>query len=192
MIEDGSACPHQKDRAAMSSSKSSNDLRLGFLCVVETDRAGFVGGILVTNRLGRPLEFQCTTPVKPNRTQVILYGPTLRSFVFGELIGKTLCERLNAKPQLLLIDQPELLSLREHVAAPVGCLIEDDEQRRELPDETLLSVGRQHIRFHADHSDDHDAGQQLCEQIPADADLKEPLERVREALEETLRAVAAA
>jgi hypothetical protein len=191
MNEDGSAHPHKKVRVPMSSSKSSNDLRLGFLCVVETESTGFVGGILVTNRLGRPLEFQCTTPVKPNRTQVILYGPTLRSFVSGELIGKTLCERLNAHPHLVLIDQPELLSLREFLSIPVGCLVAEVE-RRELPDETLLGVGRNHLWFHTEHPDDHAAAGQLCEQVPADADLKEPLERVREALQETLRSTAAA
>lgn len=175
----------------MSSSKSNNDLRLGFLCVVETESAGFVGGILVTNRLGRPLEFQCTTPVKPNRTQVILYGPTLRSFVSGELIGKTLCERLNARPQLLLVDQPEMLSLRDSLPIPIACLVAE-QGRGELPDQTLLGVGHNHLSFHSEHPEDHDTARELCEQIPADADLNEPLERVREALEETLRSTAAA
>jgi len=175
----------------MSGNNSSNDLRLGFLGVVETADAGFVGGILVTNRLGRPLEFQCTTPVKPNRTQAILYGPTLRSFLFGELIGKTLHERLNAKPHLLLVNQEELLSLREHVTVPVACLRAGDEQR-ELPDETQLTAGRDRMSFHPDHGEDRDAAEELCRKIPADADLCEPLDRVREALEETLGSSAAA
>lgn len=176
----------------MSGSNSSNDLRLGFLTVVETNDGGFVGGILVTNRLGRPLEFQCTTPVKPNRTQAILYGPTLRSFLFGELIGKTLHERLNAKPHLLLINQPELLSLREQVSVAVACLLTGEEQLGELPDVTQLAAGRDRMSFHPDHPDDRDAAEELCSQISADADLSEPLDRVREALEETLGTVVAA
>ena len=82
--------------------------QLGFLGVVNLAGTGFVGGLLVTNQLGRPLEFQCTTPVKPNRTQEILYGPTLNSFVCAELIGKTLFERLQVKPQVIVSDQPEI------------------------------------------------------------------------------------
>lgn len=180
------------DRTAMSATNSSNDPRLGFVRIVETADGGFVGGILVTNRLGRPLEFQCTTPVRPNRTQAILYGPTLRSFLFGELIGKTLHERLNAKPHLLLVNQPELLSLREHVTVPVGCLMAGDELRDELPDVTQLAAGRDRMSFHPEHGDDRDAAEGLCRQVPADADLGEPLDRVREALEETLGNTAAA
>ena len=65
----------------MSGQKTTTGL--GFLRVLELDGGGFVGGMLVTNQLGRPLEFQCTTPLKPNRTQVILYGPTLAPFIYS-------------------------------------------------------------------------------------------------------------
>jgi hypothetical protein len=55
----------------MSASTTQDQLRLGFLTAVEEAEGGVVGGLLVTNRFGRPLEFQCTTPVRPNRTQQI-------------------------------------------------------------------------------------------------------------------------
>ena len=42
---------------------------LGFLTALEDDQGGFLGGYLVTNQRGRPLEFQCTTVVRPNRSQ---------------------------------------------------------------------------------------------------------------------------
>jgi hypothetical protein len=50
-----------------------------------------------------------------------------------------------------------------------------------------MKLGRQTIRFHEAHQSDQvrvDAGAQ---QIPADADLREPFSRVREALQETLK-----
>ncbi len=53
----------------MSGAAKTDQLRLGFLETLEVDGRGHVGGLLITNQHGRPLEFQCTTPVKPNRTR---------------------------------------------------------------------------------------------------------------------------
>lgn len=162
---------------------------LAFLRIVATE-AGYVGGMLVTNRLGRPLEFQCTTPVKANRTQEILYGPTLKPFLFSELIGVTLIDRLQVKPDLVLIDQEALLDLREHVSLPIACLLDEKTESSDLPDESRVSLGAQSLRVHAEHTSDVDTIQQWTGTIPSDADLREPLDRVREALEETLRSAA--
>ncbi|MCA9076001.1 MAG: hypothetical protein KDA93_13320 [Planctomycetaceae bacterium] len=164
-------------------------LHLGFLRIVATE-AGYVGGMLVTNRLGRPLEFQCTTPVKANRTQEILYGPTLKPFLFSELIGVTLIDRLQVKPDIVLIDQQALLDLRKHVSLPIACLLEDAKDSHDLPDESRVSLGAQSLQVHVEHTCDVEAIQQWTGTIPGDADLREPLDRVREALEETLRSAA--
>jgi hypothetical protein len=174
----------------MSGQKTTTGL--GFLRVLELDGGGYVGGMLVTNQLGRPLEFQCTTPIKPNRTQVILYGPTLAPFVYSELIGKTLFARLDIKPQLIVIDQEPLLDLRLHVAVPVAQLLDERTRANVLPDETLLQCGQQHLRFHAEFSQDRDEAAQHLSALPGDADLREPLVRVSEALQETLRSAAVA
>ena len=162
--------------------------QLGFLGVVNLVGTGFVGGLLVTNQLGRPLEFQCTTPVKPSRTQEILYGPTLTSFICAELIGKTLFDRLQVKPQVIVCDQTEMLALRSVISLPV-CLV--------LPKlapatEGTIRAGAHQLQLHADFSEDLELVTAIAKSFPGDADLIEPLERVREALQETLRAGAAA
>ena len=58
---------------------------IGFLTVTEHAEHGLFGGYLILNVSGRPLEFHCTAPLKPSRAQEILYGPTLRPFLFGDL-----------------------------------------------------------------------------------------------------------
>lgn len=176
----------------MSGKNSIHDAAIGFLRVLETDQGGYVGGMLVANLLGRPLEFQCTTPVKPNRTQTILYGSTLEPFVYSELIGLTLFTRLDNKPQLIIVDQAALLDLRLHVPSTVAQLFDPQAEASALPDETRLQVGRQHLKFHADCPDDRDDAAERLAELPSDADLGEPLERVSEALQETLRTSAAA
>src|SRR5262245_61207795 len=104
----------------MAATCKHEQLRVGFLTAIETPEKGFIGGLLVTNQYGRPLEFQCTAPVKPNPTQEILYGPTLAPFVLGELIGGTLVEKAGIKPQLILTDREQILELRNHVEQPVA------------------------------------------------------------------------
>ena len=163
-------------------SHGNNDpLRLGFLTSIEDAERGFVGGLLVTNRFGRPLEFQCTTPVKPNRAQQILYGPTLRPYVLGELIGRTLVDKIGVKPHLLLIESDEILGLRQHVPMPVGCLV------RAATGETTICIGKLWIETHFDYARDRSEIEKFAKSIPTEANLIEPFDRVREALDETLR-----
>jgi hypothetical protein len=65
---------------------------IGFLTVLDEGN-GYVGGYLVTNVWGRPLEFRLTSAVQPNRVQQILYGETLVPYLCGDLIGKTLVDK---------------------------------------------------------------------------------------------------
>lgn len=193
----------------MSANAKQDQFRLGFLTAIEVTDQGYVGGLLVTNRHGRPLEFQCTAPVKPNRTQEILYGPTLGPFLLGELIGKTLIEKSSVKPHLILTEKLEILELRNHISLPVACIQADDGAARgksaEGADgsdasttepaskgsakggEATLRLGRQMVRFHAAHTADSQAFTADPTLVPRDANLREPFERVREALQETLR-----
>ena len=128
------------DQSCMSEENKQEELRLGFLTAMEVPNSGYVGGILVTNRFGRPSEFQCTSPVRPNRTQEILYGPTLRPFLLGELIGKTLVERVDVKPHLILTEQADLLELRNHISIPVAIITEESIAARPQPSPLLEAV----------------------------------------------------
>lgn len=176
----------------MGVSGKPNPLRLGFLTAIEVADKGYVGGLLVTNACGRPLEFQCTLPVRPNATQEILYGHTLIPFVLGELIGGTLVEKSGVKPQLILTDREQILELRNHLEMPVVLVMKgnksDDADQSMAETLREFRLGRQRIRIHAAHGSDEQSLKDEAKQIPADADLIEPFDRVREALQETLRA----
>src|SRR5262249_42159849 len=142
------------------------------------------------NHYGRPLEFQCTLPVRANPTQQILYGPTLVPFILGELIGGTLVEKSGIKPQLVLTDQEQILELRNHIEQPVVLVAAPPLEVGERSDSEAsqsIKLGQQIVRFPPAHSDDHATVARESQHIPPDADLREPFQRVREALEETLR-----
>jgi len=132
--------------------------------------------------------------------QEILYGPTLAPYLLAELIGKTLLEKVGVRPHLVLTEQPELLELREHVAVPVAYIADDHsapaaestqhDSAGAAPSGTIR-LGRQVLRFHPGHGDDTSLLENRAAAVPADANLREPFERVREALNETAANVAA-
>jgi hypothetical protein len=172
----------------MSDRDKPDEVKIGFLTAVEITDLGFVGGLLVTNQLGRPLEFQCTAPVKPNRAQIILFGPTLSAYVSGELIGRTLLDRVGIAPDLVLTEQTDILQIRQHLKTPVACLNPVD--REEHGDEHSLTIrlGRNVVRLLEGHQRDLEPLREAAKLIPDEADLREPFQRVCEALKETLRA----
>src|SRR5438046_361190 len=96
---------------------------LGFLTVVENAELGLIGGYLLLNTAGRPLEFHCTAPVKPHRTQEILYGPTLKPYLYGEQIGQALLVKSKLTPLVVCTDIEPVLAVREFTEFPVVLLL---------------------------------------------------------------------
>src|SRR6187401_3400414 len=115
----------------------------GFLTIVEQPDLGLLGGYLVLNAGGRPLEFHCTAPVKPNRAQEILYGPTLRPYLCGEQIGQALVSRAKTEPLLIFVDDPAAVSVREFTSSPV-LLVETGDQKGSLAGVVAVKLGSFH------------------------------------------------
>lgn len=176
---------------ASGSKNRSDSLRLGFLTAVDLQDGGFVGGLLVTDRFGRPLEFQCTTPVRANRTQELLYGPTLEPFILGDLIGKALTDRISIKPTVLMTDRPEMLPLRLQVEIPVLCLSQSavTHSGASLESAGRVTLGTNSFVVHDEFPEDANAAAELGKPIDRSAELSEPIERVAEALKETMATV---
>jgi hypothetical protein len=96
----------------MTASTAKSAPCLGFLTIVESPDGSMVGGYLVLTAVGRPLEFHCTAPLRPTRTQQILYGPTLRPFFYGEQIAPALLARSQRTPLVICTDQMPVLGAR--------------------------------------------------------------------------------
>jgi hypothetical protein len=103
----------------MGTTDSKSKPTMGFLTMVEHSQYGLFGGYLILNTAGRPLEFHCTAPIRPNRAQEILYGPTLQAFLYGEQIGQTLINQGSANPLVICTDREPALAAREHVSMPL-------------------------------------------------------------------------
>ncbi len=107
-----------------SGSKATSDApdtppTLGFLTALSHRQLGAFGGYLILNLAGRPLEFHCTTPVRANRAQEILYGPTLQDYLYGEVIAQTLLRKSHKKPAVVFTDRKAMLAVRSLSVEPV-------------------------------------------------------------------------
>ena len=110
----------------MTSTSDAVPPHLGFLTVLQEGGA-FLGGYLVTNLWGRPLEFRLSTAVQPNRIQQILYGGTLQPYIYADLIGKALVDKTGSPVQLIVTDREPVLDLRHRLETPVAWLVPPDD-----------------------------------------------------------------
>ncbi len=139
---------------------------LGFITIVDHDELGCIGGYLILNLGGRPLEFHCTAPVRANRAQQILYGVSLKPFLYGELVGRSLIEKGLESPLAIIVNQPELNSLQALIDVPL-IQLDDVENSQSAVIHEL---------------------QMFMETIP----IYEPFDRITDAIEEARRGARAA
>ncbi|MDB4533433.1 hypothetical protein N9242_01075 [Vicingaceae bacterium] len=162
---------------------------IGFLTVLEIDDLGFCGGLLILNSLGRPLEFHCTVPVSTNRAQKILYGPTLRSFLFNEKIGMSLYHKAKKKPQVLVTNLAEFLQLESLVNVAVVQLSDKEETSHAAtvteasPKLKHLNIAEQKLITNSDIAHDS-AIADLLSSFSVILPLSEPFGRISEAIME--------
>jgi hypothetical protein len=200
-----------KSSATSGSAQPVQKPTVGFLTVVEHPQFGLFGGYLILNMVGRPLEFHCTAPIKPNRAQEILYGPTLESFLYGEQIGQTLIGQSSTVPLVVCTDREPTLAAREFVTPPMALVLDqavagEKQESVTSPDQKIyrldaahaaqtgpqlkiFQLGRNRLALPERAEEDR----RLIAERLADAadsfDLSEPFERIRCAIEEAQQAV---
>ncbi len=150
-----------------------------------------MGGYLVVNAGGRPLEFHCTSPVKPNRAQEILYGPTLRPYLCGEQIGAALVAKAKSEVLLVLTEDADTLSVREFLSLPV-LLVEAKQESAAKRSLHSFMLGTSPVALESRYSSDQQQVLDCWQTHGHSLDLAEPFGRIREALEEAQKSARAA
>jgi len=185
----------------MSHGEAKPSQAMGFLTVLEHEQQGLVGGYLILNGAGRPLEFHCTAPVKPSRAQRILFGPTLEPYLYGEQIGQTLLSKGAIEPLVVYTDVERVLSVRDFVSLPVALVfagnpatestITASQWRVDAPHQAgahlhSFEIGANRLAVAANRAADEGRIAGTFDTL-ASFDLSEPFERIREAVEEAHR-----
>ena len=169
------------------SATTATSMNLGFLTILQENQS-YVGGYLVTNQWGRPLEFRVSTAVQPNRVQQILYADTLVPYICGDLIGKTLVDKTGVPVQAVFTDTEAALDLRLKLEAPVAYLAKPSASPPLTPGEPergeQAESSRERLRTHGAFPNDGQLVQEMLGKLHRSFDLTEPFQRIREAMGE--------
>lgn len=88
---------------------AAGKLTLGYVLSLSVAEDVFLGGVMVTDGSGLPLEFRYTEPVRATKLQRLLYGDVLEKYIHGDVIAGSLIGRLEQKPDLFVVAEPALL-----------------------------------------------------------------------------------
>lgn len=90
---------------------------IAYLTLTAVSPGLFRGGVLVVDTDGKPVDFRCTSAIKPNAMQKILYGNTLAGHMAIALCGQPLLDAVTCDPSVVLVARPGLLDLRRETGA---------------------------------------------------------------------------
>ena len=82
---------------------------IGYLAVELHEPLGYVGGALVVDEYGLPLEFRHTLPVRPTKLQRALYGESLDRYLRTVVVARRLLASLEIRPAVVIVGDPLLI-----------------------------------------------------------------------------------
>ncbi len=157
---------------------------IAYLTVISDDATGWTGGLLLLNSLGRPLEFQCTLPVRPSRAHHVLFGSTLTAHLIGEVIGPLLVKQCRTPMTMLCCDQFEAMAIGEETSVPT--VLATDLPSSPMDQHSL--VGYEPFEMAGSNMmvpiEKLDQAREIAEAFRELPDALEPFERIREAIKE--------
>lgn len=163
----------------MNSNEKESLPALGFITVVKSRELGIMGGYLLLNRNGRPVEFHCTAPVRATKSQHILYGPTLEPYIYGEQIARSLTVRATISPKLILTDKSGVMALRPMTNIPMA-LAEIPKLRKDAKVKDKTEEGQNTLSV--ENGTDEQAsgsGQPDSAALASQADVSEEIEALK-------------
>ena len=178
----------------------SETLKLAYFVAMK-EGASYLGGLLLTDTSGIPIDFRYTEPITPTRLQGVLYGKALEPHLKEEVIQKTLLKELKSTPDLFVLPPADMaggwngdskcpaLALQKTQEAPLARV---GEVFRVSPREVLLQSveGGAPLRVifaQAVDAPAQDLALQKLQEVAYHKDPVEPLERVYAALQTLVR-----
>ncbi len=165
---------------------------VGYYCQLGSD-GKHIGAMLVTNRIGVPLEFKYTEPVTVTRLQKILYGAVLDRYLQETLLRECLARELSSYPEYFITD----FDTKEYLGTLAGReMIAIQEVRPALKGQTqpvAIARSRESIveiedgpTMRVAFSTSDDTVRQVIigwlKEVAKTMDVVEPIERVKAAL----------
>ena len=120
----------------------ADPIKLAYFMAVK-EGASYLGGLLVTDPSGIPLDFRYTEPITPTRLQGILYGKSLEPHLKEEVIQKTLLKELKTAPDLFILSATELAGgWSGDPRFPALAVQKSQEQPLARPGDVVVATGK--------------------------------------------------
>ena len=156
----------------------------------------YLGGIMVVDRRGLPLEFHYTEKVNPTKLQKILYGDVLDKFIKENVLSENLFKAIKAKPDLLIIGERNLDIEQGNFKLPIVYLerttaepLKEVGDCKKLNEGSVLLQAQGHgyplmVRFLNVKPEEQESVLEKLRKISETMDLLEPIVRIETALKE--------
>jgi len=156
-----------------------------------SEKEMYLGGLMVVDSRGIPVEFKYTDTIKPSKLQKVLYGGVLEKYLKEEVIIGNLVEKLEIKPEIYVVDKIENMVLNKFVKEQVILLKETPNKNLDNPgdyqmikdNEAIYQVDEfnQPIRMQFESGKGEEIFNTL-NSFSLEGNLFEPFKRVEEAL----------
>ncbi len=167
--------------------------QVGYFCHLNLNEK-HMGAILVTNKIGVPLEFKYTEPVTTTKLHKILYGSVLEKYLHETVIRDRLGREIHSNPDYFITtyDEKEFLGLlasKEMVAVqkcnlPPGDISGSFSRIRDR--EAIIELEEEQIFLRLAFSTSNETIQRnmavWIQEISRTMDIVEPLDRITSAL----------
>ena len=166
--------------------------QVGYFCHLRIGEK-HLGGILVTNQIGVPLEFKYTEPVTASELHKILYGPVLDKYIHETVLLDRLVRDVRTEPDYFIapyeereflssVAGKEMMAIQRFKAAPgeisgAFTRIRDREAIVELEEGPVLRLA-----FSTSDDSQQHAMVAWLQDLGRTMDILEPLDRVATAL----------
>lgn len=88
---------------------SNVETRFAYLMITSPLPNVFIGGVMVVDGRGLPVEFRYSEPIQPTKIQQVLYGTVLARYIKTEVILDTLMKSLETQPDLVIVNDESVL-----------------------------------------------------------------------------------
>ena len=181
---------------------------IGYLATSEINSTSYVGGLLIVNSNARPLEFHCTVPFLPSRSQRVLYGASLSGSLMTEDIPRALFKKAKHRPDVVFVNSMAMLAVQAELEQPVACIqvtseamgeekerlgadclngeeVSGNQSQFEKASPLFGNKGSFGFAMDPKHEGKKELVNAGLQQISCHVDIHEPFERLKLALDET-------
>ncbi|MGM0507841.1 MAG: hypothetical protein ACQERZ_01545 [Fusobacteriota bacterium] len=162
---------------------------IGYFKVILQDEK-YIGGIMVADIDGIPIEFKYTDPIEPTKLQQVLYGAVLGKYIREEVIIKNLIKQIENKPEIFITDSQENIGLSKVIKKDL-LVIKKTKMKPFKEKKDYKKIKENEILFQMNEEDspirillnkEEEKTVEMLTKIDENIDFIEPLDRMEEAL----------